>query len=287
MPTGAARLAAAIVALATVVMATVWLAGCSSGGGAAVAHGYWTRQRFLSARDWRAAPFRHRVPSPGSTPSPRQNAKALRVGALFGSDRSGAHFCTASVVDSPAGNVLITAAHCINPGTGGASRSNIVFIPDYVNGRSPHGVWTPERFVMDPRWVNGADPNLDVAFIVLQPLGGKHIQDVVGGNRIVFNVGFRHVVRVTGYPDSATAPIACVNWTSQQSQHQLKFACADFTGGTSGSPWITGFNPLTRTGTIVGVIGGYQQGGDTPELSYSSYLDGDIEKLYAQATSGQ
>src|ERR1700733_2869710 len=35
------------------------------------------------------------------------------VGALFDSATSKTHFCTASVVASPRGNVLITAAHCI------------------------------------------------------------------------------------------------------------------------------------------------------------------------------
>jgi V8-like Glu-specific endopeptidase len=205
------------------------------------------------------------------------------VGALFDSDSSGDHFCTASVVDSPAGNVLITAAHCVNSGSGGANRSNVVFIPDYANGQSPHGVWTPERFVLDKRWVNGADPNLDVAFIVLKPLNGKNIEQVTGANQIAFNAGYQHLVLVAGYPDSADAPIACLNWASEQSQTQLKFTCADFTGGTSGSPWVTRFDPRSRTGTILGVIGGYQEGGDTAAVSYSAYLDDNIKALYNEA----
>jgi V8-like Glu-specific endopeptidase len=246
--------------------------------------GYWTRKRLLGAAGWRSGRFH--LPSPGSTPTPRENAHAPRVGALFDSDSSGNHFCTASVVDSAGGNVLVTAAHCINSGNGGANRSNIVFIPDYANGQTPEGVWTPERYVMDPRWVSSADPDLDVAFIVLKPLDGKNIEDVLGGNQIEFNAGFKHLVRVTGYPSSDSTAIACTNWTSQQSQYQLKFACNDFTGGTSGSPWIANFEPLTRTGTIVGVIGGYQEGGDTAAVSYSSYLDDDIEKLFSDATNG-
>jgi hypothetical protein len=34
-----------------------------------------------------------------------------------------------------------------------------------------------------------------------------------------------------------------------------------------------------------GVIGGYQQGGDTPSISYSAYLNSDIHQLYEQAIS--
>jgi V8-like Glu-specific endopeptidase len=259
------------------------LAGCSSAGSSARGTGpYWTKQRLLGAHAWGRA----KLPSPGSTPSPRENAKTLRVGALFDSDSSGDHFCTASVVDSPGHDVLITAAHCLNSGTGGSNRSNVVFIPNYANGQSPDGVWTPARFVLDPRWVSNADPDLDVAFIVLKPLHGKNIQDVLGANQIAFNPGFKHLVRVTGYPSSADAPIACLNWTSEQSQTQLRFACNDFTGGTSGSPWITRFDAGSRTGTIIGVIGGYQEGGDTADVSYSAYLGAGIRKLYQEATSG-
>ncbi|HEY1623906.1 MAG TPA: trypsin-like serine protease [Streptosporangiaceae bacterium] len=252
-------------------------------GGRAGATPYWTRQRLLGAQGWS---HRRTLPSPGSTPSPRGNAHSPRVGALFDSDSSGDHFCTASVVDSPGGNVLITAAHCVNSGSGGANRANVEFIPDYADGNSSDGVWTPERYVLSPRWVNGADPDFDVAFIVLKPLNGKNIQDVLGANTIVFNAGYKHLVRVTGYPSTADAPISCLSWTSEQSQTQLKFNCQDFTGGTSGSPWLTRFDPITRTGAIVGVIGGYQQGGDTPAVSYSVYLNDGIQKLYAEATTG-
>jgi hypothetical protein len=36
----------------------------------------------------------------------------------------------------------------------------------------------------------------------------------------------------------------------------------------------------------VGVIGGYEQGGDTPQVSYSSYFDQDVLDLY-NTTVGQ
>jgi len=48
-------------------------------------------------------------------------------------------------------------------------------------------------------------------------------------------------------------------------------------------PWVTNFNLKSGTGTIVGVIGGYQEGGATDAVSYSAYLDDDIRRLYEQA----
>jgi hypothetical protein len=44
-------------------------------------------------------------------------------------------------------------------------------------------------------------------------------------------------------------------------------------------------NPRKRTGEIVGVIGGYELGGDTDSVSYSSYFDDDVKSLYDRAVS--
>ena len=131
------------------------------------------------------------------------------------------------------------------------------------------------------------DPDFDVGFIVLKPDDGKNVEDVLGANQLGFDPGYRNLVRVTGYPASADAPVTCLNWTSRQSQTQLRFDCDGFTGGTSGSPWISRFDPRTRTGTIVGVLGGYQAGGSTEAISYSAYLGPEIEQLYRQAIADE
>ena len=225
------------------------------------------------------------IPQPGRSPDSHTAVVALRVGALFEHDASGEHFCTASVVASPGKDLLITAAHCINGGNGSGYRKDIVFIPDYRDGNAPYGVWTPQRLLVAPQWANSSDPDFDVGFVVLQPHNGENIQQVLGASRLGIDSGYRYLVRVTGYPDSADAPITCINWTSRQSATQLRFECGGYTGGTSGSPWVTHFDTRSRTGTIVGVIGGYQQGGDTPSISYSVYLNNDIHQLYEQAIS--
>jgi len=64
---------------------------------------------------------------------------------------------------------------------------------------------------------------------------------------------------------------------------QLRFECPGYTGGTSGSPWVTRFSHWSRTGTIVGVIGGHQGGGDTPSVSYSVRFGPAIQRLYREA----
>src|SRR5258708_8183461 len=61
------------------------------------------------------------------------------VGALFTSSngRLGSHFCTASVVSSPAGDLLITAAHCLQ-GKSLSPAGSIVFAPGYHNRTCPY-----------------------------------------------------------------------------------------------------------------------------------------------------
>jgi V8-like Glu-specific endopeptidase len=279
-----ARAAAAVTAVTGLVLVT----GCSAGAGhrppgLSGPPGFWNRSRLLAA-----LPF-----DTGREPAKEQQGQsrtagagaALRVGALFEHDASGDHFCTASVVSSPGKDLLITAAHCIHGGKGSGYRSDIVFIPGYRDGQEPFGVWTPAQLIVAPQWADSSDPDFDVGFVVLQPNDGRNIEQVLGANQLMTDTGYRYLVHVTGYPASANAPITCVNWTSRQSATQLRFECGGYTGGTSGSPWVTRFSTRSRTGTIVGVIGGYQEGGDTDAVSYSVRLDAAILRLYQQAVA--
>jgi V8-like Glu-specific endopeptidase len=272
-----------------VVIAVAAVGGCASAPAAShlpaasgVPGGYWTQSRLLAATPWR---------EPGYQPGPSASAPAsepgVRVGALFEHDASGNHFCTASVVASPGRNLLITAAHCISGGQGGGYRQDIVFIPGYRDGQTPYGTWTPARLVVAPQWMNSSDPDYDVGFVVLKPRDGKNIEDVLGADQLGIDPGYQNQVRVTGYPSSAAAPITCTGRTSEHSPSQLRFECDGFTGGTSGSPWVTGVDPQTGTGTIVGVIGGYEEGGSTAAISYSPYLDERIQQLYQQAVKDE
>lgn len=249
---------------------------------------YWDRVKLLGALPFVSA--HQRAPLPGQSADPHAAGvrAGLRVGALFEHDAAGNHFCTASVVSSPGKNLLITAAHCINGGKGSSGyNSNIVFIPDYRDGQEPFGVWTPAKLLVAPQWADSSDPDFDVGFVVLQPHNGEDIQQVLGANRLGTDLGYQYLVHVTGYPDSANAPITCINWTSRFSSTQLRFECAGYTGGTSGSPWVTKFSAASHTGTIVGVIGGYQQGGDTPSVSYSVHFGPAILQLYQQAVAAE
>lgn len=210
------------------------------------------------------------------------------VGALFTvtGGHLRAHFCTASVVDSPAGDLIVTAAHCIR-GYRDASPAGLVFVPGFDNGKAPYGVWPVTRTFIDSAWASSADPGHDVAFLAIgQPGGNSSLQDITGGETLGINAPPAGIVRVIGYPDTRDQPVSCQNRSSAFSSSQMQFDCANYTDGTSGGPFLAGVNAATGEGTVIGVIGGYQLGGRTPDVSYAATFGQDVRALYHAAVSG-
>ena len=69
----------------------------------------------------------------------------------------------------------------------------------------------------------------------------------------------------------------------QLSPDQLEFDCGGYTDGTSGSPLLADVNPATGLGTVIGVIGGFEQGGHTPDVSYAARFSANTSALYTLA----
>ncbi|MFF4599144.1 trypsin-like serine peptidase [Amycolatopsis sp. NPDC001319] len=215
-----------------------------------------------------------------SSPAPAPTTAATdAVGALFS---GGKHFCSASVVHSPAGDLVLTAAHCLGGGTEG-----LTFEPGYHDGVAPYGSWTVTAAAVPAGWTASADQDLDFAFLtVTRPGTAASLESLTGANRLGVDRGFTNPITLTGYPDTADAPVVCANTTTQSDTYQQRVECPGFSDGTSGGPWVTAADPATGLGTVVGVIGGYEQGGDAPDVSYSAYFDGDMQRLYGSVTAG-
>lgn len=217
------------------------------------------------------------------TPQPTGSASA-RVGALFsGGGLNGSHFCTASVVQSASGDVIVSAAHCLNAATNG---SGVVFVPGYRDGTAPYGVWQLTSVTEAAGWTKSHDPSLDVAFATVAPVGGRTLEQTVGADALGIDPGTDRSVTLTGYPDSADEPLVCQNAPTRFSASQLRIACPAYTDGTSGGPWVIQNGSGSGGGeasTVIGVIGGYQQGGDTADVSYSSYFGSAVAALYRRA----
>ncbi|MBV2153867.1 serine protease [Kitasatospora sp. SUK 42] len=207
-------------------------------------------------------------------PSPARD----RIGTLSIHTAQGPRACTASVVHSPGRNLLVTAAHCVQNQRVGLL-DGLVFTPGYRNGYSPYGTWQVQSITVDPRWAEDDDPDYDVAFVTVRPVDGRQVEETVGGNPIGTGQGVGLAVSVTGYPNESDEPITCSVRTRSQSSTQERFDCGGYTDGTSGSPWVTG------DGAVVGVIGGYQEGGNTPGTSYSVSFGQRVADLYRTATT--
>jgi len=207
------------------------------------------------------------------------------VGALFttSAGQLGQHFCTASVVDSPAGDLVITAAHCVTSASG-----TIEFVPGYDRGNQPYGVWTVTKVYVDQAWESSSSDDDDFAFLrVSQPGSSVPIENVTGAERLAAGTPVsRQLVQVIGYPNATNQPITCQNRLRQPMAGQLEFDCDGYTNGTSGGPFLSEVVQATGQGLVIGVIGGYQQGGNTPQVSYSAVLGANATALYEQAVAG-
>ena len=204
------------------------------------------------------------------------------AGALFYTTRSHPHFCTASVVDSRAGDLLLTAAHCVYDKSPVA---NIAYVPEYHDGHHPYGIWLVSAITVASGWRLSHDADFDFAFLTVSAQGGKQIQARTGGLTIAFHRHFDEKIEVIGDNDTDSAPVHCATKSFEFSPAQMEFYCYGFRTGTSGSPWIMDYNARTGAGSVFGVIGGYEAGGDYDWASYSSYFGDAARTLYRAAAS--
>ncbi len=233
-----------------------------------------------------AAPAAGRV-SPLSSPTAVPFDGTPAVGALF--VKVGGklvHFCTASVVQSPQGDLVLTAAHCLEVFTPG--EDDMTFAPGYHDGQFPYGQWAVTSDFTDSAWKKNQNPNDDFAFLVVGR-DGRQVEKHTGAEVLQTNTALPVSVQVIGYPDGKAKPVECTNQATllhKQGLHQLVFDCDGYTDGTSGGPFLINVSQSTGTGDVIGAIGGYQQGGDTPNVSYSAEFLNNIAALYATATAG-
>jgi V8-like Glu-specific endopeptidase len=239
---------------------------------------YWTKARMDSATALGAA-AKSRLKPAVTIPNPVHFNGVPTVGALFFTTGAKAHFCTASVVDSRLGDIVLTAAHCVY---GGSYATNVVYVPQWHEGVSPYGAWPVTSITVAPGWIADENIDLDFAFLTVAPPSGRWepIQNVTGGLTLGVDLPYNEQIHVIGYNDTDDQPLLCGTTSSEFDSTQIQFYCNDYWDGTSGGPWIVGYNSTTGTGTVIGDIGGYEQGGDYPYLSYSDYYSWSILQLY-------
>ncbi|WP_229849164.1 trypsin-like serine peptidase [Streptomyces melanogenes] len=229
---------------------------------------------------------------------------AKSVGVIFSTQtdpttgQMHAHKCSASVVESPGRNLILTAGHC----AGG----NAAFVPwyraEYALDKQTYGYYriAPADWFIDNRYVHNskaAISDLDFAFARLAPnTSGKNAQDVVGANTLARTPGYNNDVTMVGYPSAKNNTpedhgVRCPTRTEAlPGFYQIQAKCRGMYGGVSGGPWFSKIDWTTGTGEIIGNVGGCNGGGNDANVDWLTYspVHGDwFFKLYDEARANQ
>jgi hypothetical protein len=195
-----------------------------------------------------------------------------RVGAVF-LGASTLHTCTGGVLDTAAGDLIITAAHCLAAGT------DTTFVAGLKDSAAPEDIWHVDAVYLDPRWVQNQDTMADFAIArVSRDAGGSVEAQAGGGLKVAAAPKPGTVISVSGYGMGVGGgPVGCRTPTVPDTKGFPAVDCAELVDGLSGAPWIDG-------SSVVGVIGGLNGGGCANEsISYSPPFGDAVKQLLVRA----
>jgi V8-like Glu-specific endopeptidase len=209
---------------------------------------------------------------------------------FFTNAGGGTSSCSGAIVNSPGADTVWTAGHCLHAGRGGNWYSNWVFIPGYdddlANPR-PWGTWTPWWIQTRPAWASNSDTTEDMGVLIMNTnFGGWHIVNYFGGHGFSANLGKYTYENAFGYPSESPFDggnlmrcwgYATPEWTSGSvTSDTIKIPC-DMTRGSSGGPWLYGFDG--NWGNLNGVVSRIDRIVG-PTISISPYFDNTAIDLY-------
>ncbi|WP_086788996.1 trypsin-like serine peptidase, partial [Crossiella equi] len=206
----------------------------------AAALAYWTPERMRETGS-RSEDRAERVATKWDKPVP------AGVGRLFIRQESKREqpfdtWCTATAVRSANRDTLVTAAHCVWPGTDRWEQpilaTNLVFVPGYEAGKPPRAAFAARASLLAKSYTTSSEP--DVAMVVLDPADGKHVN---GTRRLDFGRQGDTPAQVFGYPGSKAglgqSLFRCDLTATPTSIGRWQLPC-DMAGGSSGGPWFAG-----------------------------------------------
>lgn len=204
--------------------------------------------------------------------------------------------CSGSVVDSPHGDVVLTAGHCVIDPESGVVARDVVFVPGYREGTDPYGVWTATHYTTTETWKETAgtrSPNEggDLAFLLLEDnSGGADVEETVGSLNIAFDQARAQTYTQYGYPaekpyggEILYSHVAAYDGTDLNdpllTPRPIKIA-SDFTAGSSGGPWTVGSSSSPTVASVTDY--GYE---GEPGYLYGAYF-GEAARVAYEAISG-
>jgi hypothetical protein len=211
---------------------------------------------------------------------------ATTSGKVFFTDHTGGSWvCSGSAVNSNGKDTIFTAGHCVFGTAGGELpagetwHSNWVFVPDYNNGWAPFGVWSARQLWTMTNYINSQDLADDMGAAIANVNGsGQHLVNVVGGQGIEWNFGTGEYIFDFGYPVDHFSGLVlqeCDNGMFNGPFGGTVGIGCNFTGGSSGGPWLDAF------GGVFGYLDGVNSFGfsGVPDI-FSPYFGNNAGALF-------
>lgn len=266
-----------------------------------------------SPDDWTSGPNNYAEESAGGAfmsgtePGSVFHLMQSTVGRMYSTTANGSRTaCSATVVNSENGRVIVTAAHCVWDFDAKEPLREMLFVPgDRGNAAtSPWGIWRVDQvwipevfkqqaFVGDDGRTTGSGWAYDFAFATLAPnTDGEVIESYTGGQGISFAQQYAGIVTV-GYPSDlpfdGQSPRYCATASpgfGTMYWPHTTIRC-DMTGGSSGSGWLTnaGFRDGAGYLTAVTSTGNSYSEAEPPWMLSGALLGEDAFALFEEAGS--
>src|SRR4029077_14016668 len=142
---------------------------------------YWTPERMRNARPADkvlsgtfapAAKPHKRALSAQPVPPPYTSQPTSTNGKVFFTEAGVNYVCSGTALLSGNKSVVWTAGHCVNDGAG-TFHTNWEFVPAYVDGTAPYGVWTARTLLTTNAWATSEDFSYDNGAAVVNTSGGR------------------------------------------------------------------------------------------------------------------
>lgn len=203
---------------------------------------------------------------------------ARTAGKVFFTSFGVNYVCSGTIVNTEGKSTVWTAGHCVTDG--GAWNSNWVFVPNYVSGIAPYGVWTSYQLWTTSAWFyNNNDFANDVGASIMNRNGGVRITDYLGGQGIAWNYGIGYYMHAFGYPQAYPYNGCCLVEAAGYTYNGgggTMYMLNYMTGGSSGGAWLNWFDGNW------GYINGHNdfKYNAYPQYMYSPYYGNQVGSLY-------
>ena len=276
---------------------------------------YWTEERMRSAipgdvlaeramqksANSKAAvnrPAETGAPSTVESQAPTRQAKEVQskanasetpvkhIGKVFFTLGGSNYVCSGNSVSSTNKSTVSTAGHCLNEGPG-AFATKFTFVPAYLDGAAPYGMWTAKSLHAPTQWSSGGDMTYDTGFAVMNPLNGQTLSDVGVASGLQCNAARGLTYKAFGYP--AARPfdgksLKSCSGTATNDPYNPQFNSqgipCNMTGGSSGGPWFIG----TSSTGYQNSVNSYGYGSKSTTM-YGPYWGSVIKQAYTTAAA--